>query len=600
MPRSASSHSSIHVTGIFCLLLLAYHVIFREYFPLPSGHMGHDFAFVLPNLLDGYLWFRNNGFFTPPWFTPSFCGGQPFFADPQSIYYSLPQLLTFVTNPLQAVYLSFLTFAGLGFWGMYLFARKNLHLNCSTATVAAGVFMFNGFYSHRMIIGHYGYQSFMLVPLIAWLLLDRPEKRLRSLGGFGRSLAAGSLVAYCFQSGLTTLMVPAALAVISLACLTAITTPRHPATPFLQRSMLSGIFALALCASKLNANLSLMRNFPRDFYPLPGIADLGGLLTFVFQSLFYSSEHVYQTVTPQWKNMQWAAMPHELAFSLTPATLLTLLAGSMAYLLSGRINKSSETKRFNFTWLPLITIFLLPLALLYYSPEWNSILKNLPLVGSTTSPYRWIIIYIPPIAAVAGIATQFTGKYRLPLAALTLFSLPLLNELETRDYYQQQNYDPAPVVAYYGALAEGKIQPGIWAVADPHDSNNLPLIDNGLFLRGISPLRCYNPLYGYRLEKLVIEPLQAGPVDATTRQGSLNLHNPACQVFSIENHCQPGDAFPVTQKAALENFVNYRPYDFAKSTRQIVADLITGLSVMIGCIFIVIVIIKSAHTQKQD
>lgn len=586
MPRQLN-RASIHIAGVFCLLLLAYHLIFRDYFPLPNGRMGHDYVLTLGGLLDGYLWFRNNGFLTPPWFTPSFCGGQPFFADPQSIFYSLPQFLTFITDPLQAVYWAFLVFAGIGFWGMYLFTRSCLDQGRLGAMIAGSIFMFNGFYAHRMIIGHYGYQSFMLVPLIAYLLLRIPEQPLRSWRTFGHSLGAGALIAYCFQSGLTTLMVPAALAVVALACLSRISTTPPRSRSFITRSLLSGIFAIGLCASKLNANLSLVSNFTRDYYPLPGIADIGGLLTFIVQSLFYSSEHVYQTVTPLWKNMQWAAMPHELAFSLTPATLLVLLAGGGAYALSKKnIGVTASQIQNGPAWLLLAAILILPLVLLYYTPGWNEFLKKIPLIGATTSPYRWLIIYLPLLAATSGIATQATGKCQPWLAALTLISLPLLNGIESRDYYQQQNHNPAPVVAYYNAVAQGVQVAKINAVADPRSANGQPAIDNELFLQGLSPLRCYNPLYGYRLEKLIITPLEAGPIDLGTTTNTLNLHNPACQVFPAENNCHPGDAFNNEQKVALYNFASYKPYTFAKSGKQQFADLITILSLAVGTLFV--------------
>ena len=583
MTSRKTSHAPIHVVGVFCLLLLAYHLIFRDYFPLPNGRMGHDYVLTLGGLLDGFLWFRNNGFVTPPWFTPSFCGGQPFFADPQSIFYSLPQFLTFITDPIQAVYAALLIFAGIGFWGMYLFARSNLGLDRVTATVTAGIFMFNGFYAHRMIVGHYGYQPFMLIPLIAYLLLRHPEKSLRSLEGLGLALGAGLSVAYCFHAGLTTLMVPAALAVVTLACLANIAHPRAGTVSFLSRGGIAGLLAIGLCASKLNANLSLMGNFARDYYPLPGIDNIGDLLTFVFQSLFYSSEHTYQTVTPLWKNMQWAAMPHELAFGLTPAPLLALLLGAGAYALARQKSGTPSVQRkIGLAWPLLGSILLLPLSMLYYTPEWNKFLKQIPLIGSTTSPYRWLIIYLPILAATAGLAIRAAGKYRFALAVLTLVSIPLLNALESRDYYQQQNFDPTPMVRFYEEVAQGKQTPIIRQISDPRYTDGQPTSDNEAFLLGHSALRCYNPLYGYRQEHLQTAPLAAGPVGTTTTAHSLNLHNPACQVFPAENHCRPGDAFDIEQKAALEAFASYRPYDFAKSTRQLVADALTHAA--LGCI----------------
>jgi hypothetical protein len=564
--------------------------------------MGHDYVLTLGGFLDGYLWYNNNGFFTPPWFTPSFCGGQALFADPQSAFYSLPQFLTFIVDPLQAVYWAFLVFAALGFWGMYLYSKSCLKLGQIAALVAACIFMFNGFYAHRMIIGHYGYQSFMLVPLIAWLLLKPPSGQRPAYSSITNALLAGILIAYWFHSGLTTLMIPAALAVITLACLSALRNNELTAKTFLLRGLLAGIVSIGLSASKLNANLTLMGNFSRDYYPLPGISDSGELLNFVFQSLFYSSEHVYQTVTPLWKNMQWAAMPHELAFGLTPLPLLILVVGTGLYALSrqGKNLPPLNTTRSSLPSIVLFSILLIPIALLYYSPEWNAVLKEIPLIGSTTSPYRWLIIYIPLLAAISGIAINAVGKFKLGLAAIALVGVPLLNSLENREYYQQQDFDPAPMLSYYNAVQRGNLAPAIILSADLKYPNGEAIINNNLFLQGVSGVRCYNPLYGYRLEKLTSSMLVTGSVMHQTGENSLNLHNPACLVFPNENQCKIWSPFTLQQKEQLQQFSNYKPFDFIKSKKQAYADLITLLSVIMLITVAGTVAVSSLLRQRRN
>ncbi|MFZ2267941.1 MAG: hypothetical protein WAV95_10240 [Azonexus sp.] len=563
--------SSIHVAGIFCLLLLAYHLIFRDFFPSTNGRMGHDYVLTLTGLLDGYIWFRNNGFITPPWFTPSFCGGQAFFADPQAGFYYLPQFLTFVMDPLQAVYWAFLIFAALGFWGMYFFTRRCLHIGRIGALLASVVFMFNGFYASRILIGHYGYQSFMLIPLIAYLLLKNSSTERPWVGSLRSSIFAGVLIAYWFHSGLTTLMIPAALAVISLGCLLQIRTTENIAPSFLARGLLAGIIAILLCASKLNANLTLMSNFSRDYYLIPGISDIGGLLTFVFQSLFYSGSHVYQTVTPLWKNIQWAAMPHELAYNLSPISLTILIIGLGAKALMANRYRHAHQNLVSyqkFGYYLLVTICLFPIALLYYSPWWNEALKSLPLVGSTTAPFRWLIIFIPLISILTGIACEQLGKYRKPIVLLALVGIPFFSMLEDRTYYSSQTYNPAEIVSYYNAIRLGQAIPRIVKVGTPTENN-------GQIAEGISPAYCYNPLYGYRLEKLKIQPLVQGPITTVTPSGTLNLHNPACLVFPAENNCKLWDAFTPDQSSQLLAFASYKPYAFEKSSRQHIADWIT-------------------------
>ena len=575
--------SSIHVVAVFGLLLLAYHFIFRHFFPLPNGRMGHDYILTLAGFLDGFLWYRHNGFITPPWFSPSFCGGQALFADPQSAFYSIPQFLIFFVDPLQAVYWAFLLFAALGFWGMYLFARHCLSLERLPAVVAATVFMFNGFYAHRMIVGHYGYQAFMLVPMIALLLLRKPATPLVSARGLTYSLLAGLLIAYWFHSGLTTLMIPAALAVVCLACLAAFKTPDGMLKAFVTRGIVALLPVLGLAASKLNANLTLMSRFSRDFYPLPGIASQADLLEFVVRALFYSSENAYRMATPLWKNIQWAAMPHELAYGITPIPLaiFVIALGAMALRVRHEPAHAPAWRRHIFPALILVSILFWPLAMLYYSPEWNAVLKSLPLIGSTTSPFRWLIIYIPCIAALCGVAVANAGRALTLTAALAIIGIPLLNLLENRSFYEMQEYDPGAVVAYYNALRNGATDNRIVRIGLQQAPDNAQLVD------GSSPMRCYNPIYGYRLEKLGNGRLFPGPVDAVAPDGSLNLINPACLVFPDENQCQPWDAFKAAQREEAGRFAAYRPFDFVKSERQVLADRLSLVSVLLAIIFLV-------------
>ena len=87
---------------VFGLLLAIYHGIYGRFFPTAQGTLGHDMGLAFTSMLDGFIWFTKNGWWEVPWFTPSFCGGQPYFADPQSGYYSQLQWLTFITDPLSA------------------------------------------------------------------------------------------------------------------------------------------------------------------------------------------------------------------------------------------------------------------------------------------------------------------------------------------------------------------------------------------------------------------------------------------------------------------------------------------------------------------
>lgn len=588
MPESQNPNlGKLAVVGVFLSLMCAYHLTFGSYFPLPNGRMGHDYALTLTQLVDGFLWYQNNGFLTPPWFTPSFCGGQAYFADPQSIFYSVPQFIAFFVDPVTTAYSAMLIFAGLGFWGTYILARGPLHLSIMASLVAACLFMFNGFYSHRMIIGHYGFQPFMLVPWVAWLLCLPKTSLLRSASIV---VSVGLLLAYWLQGGLATLIIPAGLSVVALVCVADLIRPGRIVTAVFH-GLGGGLLALMICASKLTASIALMGQFPRNFYSLPGLDHLWDLLIFVFQALFDSSQRTYDRVNPLWKNMQWETQPHELAYGVTVLPAIAILVGFFFYLPRFRQLKAHK---FSASGLILLAILPIPLLLLFYSPDWNNILKSLPVVGSTTSPYRWLIFYIPLLSLLT--AKIIDRPRILPVAfIMTMLSVPAFSAFENTDFYTSQNFNPLPLLQFDQAIREGKIEPRITNVV----SNGLSYgFDNQMhFVAGASALRCYNPLFGYRLEKFVKEPLFVGSIEQPTKHGGFNLRNPACLVFPEENQCKPWESFSMKDREKMQSFARYKGFEFEKSTYQQWADAIT-LMTLVGILLFAVFVIVVRHFNR--
>ena len=131
--------------GALAVVLFA-HLAFGGFFPGPNG-MGHDHAGLMPALLADYYWGRSSGLFTPPWFTPAFCGGIPYLADPGTGFYSFPSFFVRLLglDPLAAAYSTFLSFIFVGFLGTYLFCTQRIALSIYGALLAALLFSLNGF-----------------------------------------------------------------------------------------------------------------------------------------------------------------------------------------------------------------------------------------------------------------------------------------------------------------------------------------------------------------------------------------------------------------------------------------------------------------------
>jgi hypothetical protein len=95
-----------------------------------------------------------------------------------------------------------------------------------------------------------------------------------------------------------------------------------------------------------------------------------------------------------------------------------------------------------------------------------------------------------------------------------------------------------------------------------------------MIARGGSQLACNNPIFGYRLEHFPLESLHLGSVFAE-RNGVLNIKNPACYTYPLQNNCAPGDHFSATQIVQAQAFVNYLPFPFNFSPGQKIANLVT-------------------------
>ena len=75
-----------------------------------------------------------------------FCCGIPFYADPQSMYYSIPQFIFLIFNPISSVKIIFLVLSLTSYVGMFFMARSNFKFGSYVSLLCASLFLFNGFF----------------------------------------------------------------------------------------------------------------------------------------------------------------------------------------------------------------------------------------------------------------------------------------------------------------------------------------------------------------------------------------------------------------------------------------------------------------------
>lgn len=553
--------------------------------------MGHDYSLALPNLLDGYFWIKSNGLFEPFWFTPAFCGGQTVMGDQGSTFYTVTQLLTLMVDPIASVYLTVLLFASLGFWGFYFLLRSCFGTSTQAAVLGGALFMFNGFFINRMMVGHITFHAVMLIPWIAYFLLRPTRKSISSILFSGA--AAGSMFAYGAYSGLSSLVLPCALAVLAIICIHGIAG--HKSSEFAQRSLLAMLVAIGLSAAKLGAVFSLLQSFSRSDYLLPGFASAWDAVQLLFSALFLSPLDIAQQAEPLLANAQWSISPHEWEYGVTWIPLLIILAGTA--LVIGHMRGSNlKLNSAKWGWLALLGLILIvPLALNIYTPGWNAFLKQVPVIKSSSSLLRWFLVYIPVAIMFSALLQDKISpliNLRNGILISALLALVAVTAFKDRAYYQSQPYNPRTIVGAWWNAHASKVQPGIQRITALVDGNGHVQMEgqgNDMVAAGGSQLACYNPIFGYRLEHFPVKSLHPGPV-LEERDGLLNIKNPACYLFPKQNRCTPGDHFTAAQLGEAQTFANYKPYLFEFSTAQKIANWITRITlILLALLFIVAV-----------
>lgn len=566
------------------LLIAVHYCLFSQFFPNAQGKLGHDYAYNLPMLLDGFYWFQNNGFRALPWFTPSFCGGMPLLANPATFYLSAAQFFTFLVGPLAGVKLTLLLFAALGYWGFYYLLTTIYLVRPWPALLGGALFLFNGFFAYRFIVGHLEFHAFMLVPLTALLLLAAPPPGPLRRWRQGRNvMAAALLIGYMFLAGMTQLMIPALMTMVLFALVKKLLDQDFPLRPFFLGFALAGLISLGLSAAKLTAALSFLANFPRDSYSLPGVGGIGQLLVLIVKVLALGGGGIDGGNILS--NSRWTMERHEFEYGV----------GLVPFLLLGIWGLSVVWRRRDFRWcfpgrsgarLALAgTILLLavPLLLNYYTPGWNAFLKTLPIIRNLSNFLRWFAIYIPMLILAAVLVLDRAELFMVHTTWIVWAGLALLllqNLVIDRGFYHAQPYDPARIEAAYLA-ARNQGGPGrISGLVISTDADGKPALTgdrNDALADGHSQLLCYEPMFGFRLEFLPFKNIHEGPV--LDNDGRVfNFKNPACYLYPVENGCEPGGHFRLDQLGELEAFTSYHPYTYQRSVPQRIADWLSLLT----------------------
>ena len=556
---------------------------------------GHDYSYFFPKMLDTLIFYQANGF-TIQEYTPSYCAGVFVYANPQSMAFSLPQMLLFFFDPIESVRLTYIAISLIGFIGIFLCSRE-LKVSSSASFFAAILFALSGFLLTRMIVGHLAFYSVFFAPLIAWFLMRSISQyenmeRVKSL----TNLSLGSIfLAYSIFSGIGVMLLQSIIVICFFVILFGLKSKK------LKISLVFLLFLLtisALLASpKIEASLALIEINPRGFYKLPGF-EFFDALKFIFTSLIWIPDS--KTVNEALLNKDWVLSWHELYYGLSPIILIPFFA-----LISSKFRRkiSSSIKRNSSILILFILFSLIPILLNYYSPSWNAIIKEMPIIGQSSNLTRFIFILIPIFAIGSGLIFEKINLKKVYKLSFTLVTILFLG------FYQyfvitlhlnpsKVEYKPNDIVnAWYEINENDKRAPAIdklGFIRKTVNKQHAPNLDK-LFLIGVSNAMCYEPIFGYRFEKATTYKLLPGDIFQKVNNG-LNFKNPSCYVYPEVNNCPSNGQFSSQDKALLSSFAKRESVKFVYSSSR---EILNSLSFYLFIILAFIICIGFLKSIKE-
>ena len=101
--------------------------------------------------------------------TPVMCAGLSLAGEPQVPFMSLSMALSYTLGPLWGVRLATIIYLIVGWIGAYHYAGLWLRISAQR-TLAAALFIGNGFFICRVGFGHFDFMPFLILPLMLWVL----------------------------------------------------------------------------------------------------------------------------------------------------------------------------------------------------------------------------------------------------------------------------------------------------------------------------------------------------------------------------------------------------------------------------------------------
>ncbi len=350
--------------------------------------MGHDYSFVVPELIDLKVAWEKFGVLNPH-FSPIKCLGTPVWARPVGFSLSLLHFLTILTNELIGLVLFIVIVSLTSFWGAYRLSLRMRNTEKISLYLAAG-WTLQGWMIMRASVGHIMYISVGWFPLILYLLLKQKSKWRDCLA----TLSAGILISQFIYLGAPYAPFMLIMSLAFLLPLIRYWKQEHLIEwkNFLLKLVFSGVIAGIIVLPKVIAVSELMQSFPR-IHPLSKIGFRA--LPYSVLNLFSFFPHDYRSMVKWWYG-NWESVQF-----MFPLLLLSLI-----YFLIVLKEKKTLIRL-------LVTInYLIFVSFVFSSGVLSGLFSILPYFKSMHVNPRWNIVIALPVFFLMG--TLLTRENFIP------------------------------------------------------------------------------------------------------------------------------------------------------------------------------------------
>lgn len=580
--KETSKLEKIYFYLISALVIFFHQYLFQYY--LSSGYFHYDWQSALSRLIFGKLWFLNNGL-AVPWFTPHICCGLPFFANPQSEFYSLTQILFNILQPLTFIKFLFLLYSVISYFGFFILSKKIFNLSNNSSIIGSSLFLFNHYFIFHYLSGHIAWSVFCLIPILFYLnclSFDHRDDLKKSLFYLVSSSLVFSLM---MHSGGSRIIVEILL---SIYFLTLIHIIKFRNLKIIIYIFFASLIGLCISSSKIYSAWVFVSNFPRDLEPIQFLSFYDFVKVFFDFFFLFPQNEIKDHIITYSHNV----LIEELSFniSILPLIILSIFLSNF--------RKLPKIKIQIFTTLVLLISMLVIILLGFSNTFLGNLIQNLPIITNDWVVFRMYAPFIIIFCLTSSFMFEKINLKHNKIFTVIFLSIVILQnavlderKLNSVLIHSLDNFLNSNINAQNFQKFEIN---KIITILDENSTFDAPK-QHDFFLENKSIQFCYFSIFGYDLKQFIpiakdlvfnskikmkakeiegnnnlkkfVNILEGDPY--YLNDGSFNFINPACFLNPKENDCDKNYFFKENNKSELVKFLKYKSYKFKQSNKQL-------------------------------